>query len=604
MGRSWKVLGALLVVLVIQGLVLSIAAGSESEPWGYRNVGELGLQLFAIQAGVMLGMVTVVFPAFSATAISVERDRKTLDMLILSPLQAWELISGKLFSAMSVSMVFLVASMPFLVLTTLFGSIPGWWLAGLIVAYLILSLMISAIGIYSSVTLKRPLPSLIVTYIGANAIGILTAIPLVGLAVDQLSSGSFSVTSRFFALVPVGARVFMVCALATAVLLYFLTFIMLTVARLKSSSENRYTPLRVLAAASVLTLITYFQIAFHASREFIAEQAREFPDLLAAVVFVLFLPFVFTSVKAIGSIAFGPRRVRQQFAEMQVAKPWKKAYWPVMPGSANTLVLALVLTGLMVVNLGAATNIAYGDMAESPTLSLASHERLLSEAADFGSDAASYQLNQVVRFGRNYSGPMLSSHFAETELKSHVLSALELASRSVWKLGAVSMMSILAFGLLAWWMALAFRRENTAGIVALLLFGLAVLGPIIADAVLSPFAESGLRHLSPLFLLANEVDATSLAQAEMIIRARMNLPGANGHLSEIQRLQSEIGSARLAGWGILVFVAALGGLLVWRERRKALVMIESAGGRWPPVKLPPPREFQVSRQTNLNESEG
>jgi ABC-type transport system involved in multi-copper enzyme maturation permease subunit len=94
-----------------------------------RNLGDLArfghvlfLSLSALQMAVLL-----FFSALStASAVALEKDRRTLELLLMTRLSNGELVLGKLLASMLSVLMLLAAALPFFMLTMLFGGVsPG-----------------------------------------------------------------------------------------------------------------------------------------------------------------------------------------------------------------------------------------------------------------------------------------------------------------------------------------------------------------------------------------------------------------------------------------------------------------------------------------------
>jgi ABC-type transport system involved in multi-copper enzyme maturation permease subunit len=91
-----------------------------------RNVGDLArfghvlfLSLSALQMAVLL-----FFAALStASAVALEKDRRTLELLLMTRLSGTELVLGKLLASMLGVLMLLTAALPFFLLTTFFGGV-------------------------------------------------------------------------------------------------------------------------------------------------------------------------------------------------------------------------------------------------------------------------------------------------------------------------------------------------------------------------------------------------------------------------------------------------------------------------------------------------
>lgn len=114
-----------LFVAGLFGIVLSawqLFVGSQD----IRNPGDLarfGEAVFALIAPLMMTVCVLFSALFAAAAVSQEKDRKTLILLLLSDLSNRELVLGKLLASMLTVLVVIAATAPLLLMLTLLGGI-------------------------------------------------------------------------------------------------------------------------------------------------------------------------------------------------------------------------------------------------------------------------------------------------------------------------------------------------------------------------------------------------------------------------------------------------------------------------------------------------
>lgn len=121
---------------------------------------------------IILSMV----PALTAIAISGERERQTLDLMLCTDISPWTIIFGKIFSSLAFIFFIIVATLPFLGIVFLFGGISVLDIIGM-TAYLLLSaFMVSCIGLMFSIMFRKNIVAIIVTYITTSAIFVGTII--------------------------------------------------------------------------------------------------------------------------------------------------------------------------------------------------------------------------------------------------------------------------------------------------------------------------------------------------------------------------------------------------------------------------------------------
>ncbi len=91
-----------------------------------RNVGDMahfGSVLFRVMAPLQMALVIFFSALLAASAVALEKDRRTLILLLMSRLTNNELVLGKLFASLLNVVVMLAAGLPVFMLTTLFGGV-------------------------------------------------------------------------------------------------------------------------------------------------------------------------------------------------------------------------------------------------------------------------------------------------------------------------------------------------------------------------------------------------------------------------------------------------------------------------------------------------
>ncbi|MCS7254103.1 MAG: ABC transporter permease [Armatimonadetes bacterium] len=85
----------------------------------------------------LAGIVVLIAPALTASAISFERERRTLDLLLITPLRPMQILSGKLLASWAYLLLLLVLSMPMVTVCIIMG---GASISDLLATYTMLSL--------------------------------------------------------------------------------------------------------------------------------------------------------------------------------------------------------------------------------------------------------------------------------------------------------------------------------------------------------------------------------------------------------------------------------------------------------------------------------
>jgi ABC-type transport system involved in multi-copper enzyme maturation permease subunit len=117
-------------------------------------------------------LVLVLAPAFTSGAISLEREKQTLDLLITTPLSTLGMVVGKLLSALTYVFLLILASIPLASLVFVFGGVGP---EDLIRGYLLLFALafgMGAIGLFISALVKRTQTATVITFVVVLALSI------------------------------------------------------------------------------------------------------------------------------------------------------------------------------------------------------------------------------------------------------------------------------------------------------------------------------------------------------------------------------------------------------------------------------------------------
>jgi len=185
--RTFVVATLLLLPLaaVAGGLYAVIAASSAADTSSTTPVGKL---FFAAVTAVELGLICLLAPALTADLISGERERQTLDLLLVTPLSRRQIVIGKLVPALGSLLLLIVLALPIQALAVLIGGIG---LEELLVGLLLLGLTATTygcVGLFWSARLRTTRGAMLFSYV-TSLLGV-GGLPLV-LILLAISSGAF-----------------------------------------------------------------------------------------------------------------------------------------------------------------------------------------------------------------------------------------------------------------------------------------------------------------------------------------------------------------------------------------------------------------------------
>ncbi|TPX00810.1 ABC transporter permease, partial [Schumannella luteola] len=146
-----------------------------------------GAVLYSVIVYFVLLLGTLVTPALSGNAINGDRENGTLATTQVTLVSTAQLVLGKLLAAWITALGFLVAGLPFLLFALVIG---GASVDTAIVSILVLALelgVVAAIGVGLSGLIRRPLFSVVATYlvVALLSVGTLIAFTLGGLVNQQ-----------------------------------------------------------------------------------------------------------------------------------------------------------------------------------------------------------------------------------------------------------------------------------------------------------------------------------------------------------------------------------------------------------------------------------
>ncbi|HET9084677.1 MAG TPA: ABC transporter permease [Candidatus Limnocylindrales bacterium] len=152
----------------------------------------IGQAIFAAVLLLMTLQVVFLAPSSTAGAISLEREKQTLELLVTTPISSFAIVIGKLLSALVYVFLLIAASIPLMAVVFVFGGVgPEDIVRGYIVL-IVTALGLGSFGILCSSLVKRTTASTAITIFGVLAITIGT----VFLLVFWQAMGSFDATGN------------------------------------------------------------------------------------------------------------------------------------------------------------------------------------------------------------------------------------------------------------------------------------------------------------------------------------------------------------------------------------------------------------------------
>ncbi len=130
----------------------------------------IGQEIFGALLIIETLLVVFLAPAFTAGAISLEREKQTLDMLAATPISSLAIVIGKLLSALTYVFILIVASIPLTAMVFVFGGVgPEEVLRGYVVLFAS-AIGLGSLGLFISALMQRTQAATVVTFFGVMAL--------------------------------------------------------------------------------------------------------------------------------------------------------------------------------------------------------------------------------------------------------------------------------------------------------------------------------------------------------------------------------------------------------------------------------------------------
>lgn len=167
--RGWRAFAVLTVYLIFLALfsygVYRLILLTPPYTNGMPLSPFIGQALYAAIANLSLFFVVFLTPALTATAISSEQERLTLEMLQATPLAAHTILFGKLISTAGYIFLLLFAAVPIVSMVFIFGGVAplDLFLAALVIWST--AITFGMIGLFCSAWRKRTIQAIVLSYL-------------------------------------------------------------------------------------------------------------------------------------------------------------------------------------------------------------------------------------------------------------------------------------------------------------------------------------------------------------------------------------------------------------------------------------------------------
>ncbi|HET7083107.1 MAG TPA: ABC transporter permease subunit [Candidatus Limnocylindria bacterium] len=158
----------------------------------------VGQAIFALLSVFQLMLVAFLAPAFTTGAISLEREKATLDLLMTTPLRPGAIVVGKLLSALAFVVLMILAGIPVSALVLMYGGASVEDIIRAQVVLLVAAVGFGVIGLFCSALIKRTQGATVIAYstVLFLTVGTFFVWRLWTAGLGGTTDGAFGVTSR------------------------------------------------------------------------------------------------------------------------------------------------------------------------------------------------------------------------------------------------------------------------------------------------------------------------------------------------------------------------------------------------------------------------
>lgn len=161
--RGWKNIIIVSIYLLVLTLVaMLIMLQTFFDPYG--AVLKYSTTIYSVVSVIQLLLILFLVPAFTASSVSQEREKQTLDLLLSTNLRPRSIILGKLVASISEILMLVFASLPIFSIVFMFGAISFKQVFSMVLYLMLVAITVGSFGIFFSTYFKRTLSATIVTY--------------------------------------------------------------------------------------------------------------------------------------------------------------------------------------------------------------------------------------------------------------------------------------------------------------------------------------------------------------------------------------------------------------------------------------------------------
>ena len=199
--RSFKtLLIAAVWLLVMMGVALLIM-GQLFRSGASINGLRTGVTCYQILIIVQFILIILVAPAMTSGAIAGERERQTLELLLVTNTRSFRIVAGKAMESFAMLALLIVCGFPVMCMTMIAGAVTILQILAGELFLLAMAFAAVCVGVLSSALARSTVGSSILSYVILLSIGLLTTLPLLADVGKELTSRVYD-QAKYAAMAP------------------------------------------------------------------------------------------------------------------------------------------------------------------------------------------------------------------------------------------------------------------------------------------------------------------------------------------------------------------------------------------------------------------
>lgn len=190
---SMRSIKSSVVVAIYLGILVLTLCGSLYLESAYRGmiIRRDATIAFVILMIIQFSLISLIAPTITAGAISGEREKQTLDILLTTDMKFSSIITGKLYASLSRIVLLILTSIPIFIFLLSYIGINLKYAIWILIMNLITAAFVGSIGLYASTYFKKTMVATVVSYI---VIFLIYVLPVIICGITQIYSASKGMT--------------------------------------------------------------------------------------------------------------------------------------------------------------------------------------------------------------------------------------------------------------------------------------------------------------------------------------------------------------------------------------------------------------------------